>query len=195
MSNSYKIIEEFINPQFESVGLEETIGFISDNYYQGLDIYRAISQQTKEADKKRKDAHNELQMLRDEDAKRQKSGKTFSEANEIENVKRKEYLTYLREAEFNIIYKGKLLPHNQLTHIVIKHMWLFKIIDKMDMKGRKRVGPLASKTLSIVLWPMRKMMGFTAKHTDSLDTEKFLKKKLKGMKTWPEKLKKKIVNV
>ena len=195
MSNVYKILQEFINPQFEDESLEETIGFVSDNYYQALEIYRVIVQQTKEAEKQRKDAHNELQLLRDEDVKRQKSGKILSEADENENVKRKEYLSELREKEFDIMYNGKPLPHTQLTHIIVKYMWVFKILEKMDRKGRKKVGYVSSKVLSIALWPMRKMMELYAKDTDSLYTERFLKQELKGIKAAPEKLRKKIVNV
>ncbi len=196
MSNAYKILQEFAtHPQFESESLEETIGFISDNYYQALEIYRVIVQQTKEAEKQRNAAHNELQMLRDDDAKRQKSGKILSEDDENENVKRKEYLSELREKEFDIMYNGKPLPHTQLTHIIINHMGTFEVLHKIDRKGRKKVGYVSSKVLSIALWPMKKMMGLTAKHTDSLDTEKFLKQNLKGIKAAPEKLRKKIVNV
>ncbi len=195
MSNTYKILQEFTNPQFESENLEGTVGFVLDNYYQALEIYRVIVQQTKEAEKQRKDAHNELQMLRDDDAKRQKSGKILSEDDENENVKRKEYLSELREKEFDIMYNGKPLPHTQLTHMIINHMGTFEVLHKIDRKGRKKVGYVSSKVLSIVLWPMKKMMEATAKYTDSLYTEKFLKQKLKGIKAAPEKLRKKIVNV
>jgi len=195
MSIGYKIDQEFNDKSFDYGDLEETIGFISDNYYQAMDIYRTIVKQLKEAEQIRKKAHNDLRILRDEEANWEKIGKTPKDFDKEEHAKRKEYLTKLREAEFDIIYQGQPLPHDKLTYIVVNKMWLFKILDKLDTKGRKRLAPIASKGISIVLWPMKKMMKFTAKHTDSLEVEKYLKRQLKEMKKMPDMLKKRILKV
>lgn len=195
MSTAHKIAQEFNNESFDYGDLEETIGFISDNYYQIMDIYRVIVKQLKETEQIRKEAHNDLRVLREDEAKWEKTGKTPKGFDKEEHAKRKEYLTRLREAEFDIIYKGQPLLYDKLTHIIVNKMWLFKIIDVFDMKGRKRLAPIASKGISIFLWPVRKMMESTAKYTDSLEVEKYLKRQLKEMKKMPDMMKKKILKV
>ncbi len=195
MSISYKLSEEFTNNSFNYGGAENLIGFISDNYYEAMKIYRTIVKQEKEADKKREQAHQELQKLRDDEERWRKENKIPSGFDAEQHTKRKEHLSDLREAQFTIIYNEKPLTCNKLTYLIINKRWIFKILDKIDIKGRNRLGPLASKSLSILLWPMAKMMQFTAKHTDSLETEKFMKKSLKDLKSVPGRVKEKIVNV
>lgn len=195
MSIGYKLKEEFTNNSFDYGNLEEQIGFISDNYYEAMRIYRTIIKQIKEGDKKRAKAHEDLQKLRSDEERWRQENKVPQGFDSEEHAKRKEYFTNLREEEFDIMYRGRPLPHNQLTHLIVTRMWVFKILDKIDIKGRNRLGPWTSKSLSIALWPMMKMMEATAKHTDSLAAEKFMKKSLKDLKLIPKKVMKKIMNV
>lgn len=195
MSIGYTLTQKFMNYSFDYGGSEELIGFISDNYYEAMEIYRTIVKQVKEGDKKRARAHEDLQKLRSDEERWGKENKLPKGFDAEEHAQRKEYLTNLREEEFDIIYKNQVLPINKLTHLIVTRMWIFKILDKVDIKGRKRLGPWVSKSLSIALWPMMKTMELTAKHTDSLAAEKFMKKSLKNLKLLPKKVMKKIMNV
>jgi len=194
MSIGHKVKEEYTNNSFNYGNLEEQIGFISDNYYEAMKIYRTITKQVKEGNKKRTKAHEDLQKLRADEERWRKENKLPKGFDAEEHAKRKEYLADLREEEFDIIYKGQTLPHDKLTHLIVNRMWIFKFLDIIDIKSRKRLGPLASKLLSMVLWPMMKMMELTAKHTDSLAAEKFMKKSLKDLKLLPKKIMRKIMN-
>lgn len=194
MSIGYKLSQEFSNEKFDYGDLEETIGFISDNYYEAMKIYRLIVKETEAADKIRTQAHEDLQTLRENETEWENTGVYPDDFDENEHAKTKDHLVEQREKEFDILYNGKPLVHDKLTHMIIHKMWLFKILSTIDMKGRKRLGPLVSKVLTKAMWPMAKMMEATAKHTDSLKAEKFLKKQLKQFNKLPKMLEKKIVN-
>jgi hypothetical protein len=194
MSIGYELTQKFMNYSFDYGGSEELIGFISDNYYEAMKIYRTITKQVKEGDKKRAKAHEDLQKLRADEERWRKEDKLPKGFDAEEHATRKEYLADLREEEFDIIYKNQVLPVNKLTYLIVTRMWVFKFLDIIDIKSRKRLGPFASKLLSMVLWPMMKMMELTAKHTDSLAAEKFMKKSLKDLKLLPKKVMKKIMD-
>jgi hypothetical protein len=195
MSIGYKISKENTDDSFDYGSLEDKIGFLSDNYYEAMKIYRTIVKQEKEADKKREKAHRDLQKIRADEERWQKQNKVPQGFDAEEHEKRKTYLAALREEEFDIIYKNQPLQHDKLTCFIIERMWLFKILDKLDMRGRKRLGPLASKVLSIIIWPQMKMMEREAKENDSLEAEKFIKKQIKFLKSVPKKVRDKIINV
>ena len=195
MSIGYKISKENTDGSFDYGSPEDKIGFLSDNYYEAMKIYRTIVKQEKEADKKREKAHQDLQKLRTDEERWHKQGKVPQGFDAEYHEKRKTYLAALREEEFDIIYKNQPLQHDKLTCFIIERMWLFKILDKLDMRGRKRLGPLASKVLSIIIWPQMKMMEREAKENDSLEAEKFIKKQIKFLKSVPKKARDKIINV
>ncbi len=160
---------------FDYGDVEETIGFISDNYYLAMDIYRTIAKQEKEADELRSHVHNSLQKIRESEEEWKNSGIYPNDFDKENHAKTKEYLTEIREAEFDIFYNGTILECNKLTYYIIQHMWLFKFLSHQDMKVRKWVGPLASTMVKKALWPLLKAMEFTGKR-ESNDNARFLLK-------------------
>ena len=61
MSNAYEFDKEVSQTSFDYGNVEERIGFILDNYYDAMKIYRCIAVGLKETDAKREKAHNDLQ--------------------------------------------------------------------------------------------------------------------------------------
>ena len=127
MSIGYKLSQEFLNEKFDYGDLEETIGFISDNYYEAMEIYRLIVKETEAAEKIREQAHNDLQRLRENEEEWENTDSYPEDFDKDEHAKIKENLVILREQVFDIIYNDKPLPHNKLTYLIIHKMWLFKI--------------------------------------------------------------------
>jgi len=193
MPNSYKIAKELQGTSFDYGGIEELIGFITDNYYEAMAMYRAIVKQTKEADKKRDEAHAKLQKLRSDEEDWTDSGKFPDDFNAEEHEKRKDRFAELREKDYSIIYKGSPLPHDKLTHLIVHNMWAFDLLNSLDLGVRGQLGPLASKVLSKALWPMMKMMELTATHTESPAAEQFLTTQLATLQSAPEMISSKIV--
>jgi len=193
MSIAYRFAKEAQGQSFDYGGIEEKIDFIIDNYSDAMSIYRTIVKQIKEADIKREDAHVKLENLRADEDRWIKTKKFPKKYNAEEHQKRKDHLAELREKEYDIIHNGVSLPHDKLTHLIIHNMWVFNRLNYLDLKVRGKLGPLASKVVATALWPMTKTMEFTAKHTDSLDAEKFLKARLKDLQSVPDRLMKKIV--
>ncbi len=194
MSNAYSIWSEFSGSAFEYGDLEDRIGFIFDNYYAGLKLYRIIKKQMIEDEKKRSKAHETLQKLRDDENRWAKSKQVPQDFDAKEHDARKEHLTELREEEFPIMINGQPMMNDKLSSFIINHMWLYKTLDMIDLKSRKRLGHVSKRALMITLWPMLKMMELTARHTDSYQAEKMLKKNVKKINKLPEMLEKKIVN-
>jgi len=192
MSIGYTLSKEFSNNSFDYGGMEETIGFISDNYYEAMAIYRAIVKQSKEAEDRRIKAHKLLQKLRADEAKWGKKGAP-KDFDAKEHEKTKTYLSDIREADYTIMYNGKALQADKLTYYIINHMWMFAMLDNLDMKGRNRLAPLVSTTIRKALYPMKKMMEFTAKHTDSKTVRKTLKQNIKRFNKIPDMVKNKIL--
>ncbi len=160
---------------FDYGGIEETIGFISDNYYPAIDLYRTIVKQVEEADELRLYAHNSLQEIREREDEWRENDTLPDDFDAKEHEKTKEYLVNIREREFDIFHDGEIVECNKLTYYIVNHMWLFKFLSKQDMKVRKLIGPLASTVVRKALWPLLKAMEFTGKR-ECNDKAKFVLK-------------------
>lgn len=195
MSNASLIINEWNNTKFEYGNIEERIGFIIDNYGEAMAIYRLIIKSLEEADEKRDEAHLLLQKLRNDEDRWNKTGRLPNKFDAEEHQARKERLTELREKDYEILYKDLELPYNKLTHMIIHNMWIFKTLNKLEIKGRKKIGPIAEKTVKITLWPLIKIMHFTAVKSKKYSTEMSIREKIKFMKKLPNIIRKRITEV
>ena len=208
---NYKQMKEFENSSFNIGGGEETIGFISDNYYEAISIYRTIVKRVEETEKIRDLANDDLEKLREKkdkwdklemkitkstDERQIKKLKTQRppEEEKREHAKLMEYYIKVREMDYDVIWKGKPLQHNTLTNMIINHMPLFKALAAIDMRGRKIVSPIIFTFLKAALFPTKWTMKSCIKHTKSKKYKNGLKKNVKHMNTWPEILKKRILN-
>jgi len=189
MSIGHEIKKDFEGTSFDYGNAEETIGFIADNYYEAMEIHRSLNKQLNEIEKIKQKAHNDLRVLRDEEAKWERTGKVPNGFDKEEHERRKEYLSQLREVKIEVVADDKL------TYLIKHHRWIFKILEAGDLNVRKPLSYVASRSVSICLWFQRRMMKATAKHTDSLAIDKFLKSRLKEMDKLPDMIKRYILEV
>lgn len=194
MSDTYKLAKELSGNSFVYGGVEETIGFIIDNYPEAMRIYRIINKQVKEADLKRDEAHEKLQNLRADEDRWTQTKKFPPKYDAEEHQKRKDHLVELREKEYDILYNGCPLAHDKLSNLIVNHMWMFDLLDSIDLTVRGKLGPLASKVIAKALWPLMKMVEFTADNANSYSEEKFLRDHLKNLQSVPDILKEKFIN-
>jgi len=170
------VAHEFLKEDTYDYGdLEESIGFILDNYYEAMKIYRSIKKQNIKTLQKQEDAHNELQNLRRKEEEFQRSGVSLKDHEKKELEDRKVYLENLREEGDLVMMDGKVLETDKLVNYVIKNIWLFKLFDKIEIKIRPSIGKATLKVINGVLWPVKKMSGITARNTDSQFIETALK--------------------
>lgn len=194
MTNAYKIANELNGASFDYGDAEEKIGFVLDNYYEAMAIYRCIAKRMKEVDEKRTDAHQQLQKLRDDEDRWKQSGGPPQNFDADAHQRKKDRLIELREKEYDIFYRGSELPYNKLTHVVKNHLGLFKTLERLDCKVRKHVGWFSSVIIKTSLWPMRKTIERTIESTNSSKAEDMLKKNLSSLNSFPDMMKDKIVN-
>ena len=195
MTIDNRLIIDFPEQHWDYGDGEEIIGFISDNYYQMMKIYRLIVRELKEGDEKREEAHQALQKLRDDEERWNRTKKFPQKFNAEEHEARKQYLTDLREAQFDIIYEGKPLPYNKTTHLIMNKMWLFKMLDKADRKARGHIGSAASRVSRKVLWPIIKTWDLAAKGNESKKTKKFARSLVKKLRSIPKDVEERFTNV
>jgi len=195
MTDNIRVVSDCSGDSFEYGGIEETIGFITDNYYEMMRIYRTIIQQVKDSNEIRDEAHEHLQELRDSEEEWTRTGRFPKDFDNEEHADLKDYLVRIRESEYDIIYKGKPLKCDKKTYYIIHHMWLFKMLDRLDRKGRKHIGFMASNALRIALWPMKTMMRITSENTRSDKMRSFLKENLTIFDMIPDLVKDKIITV
>jgi hypothetical protein len=193
MSNAYKICKEFTGNSFDYGSTEEVIGFIFDNYYVAMRIYRAIVKQQKEIEQIREDAHNDLQKLRDAEDRWKRTDKLPNDFNSEEHEKRKNHLVEIREAHYQILYNGVPIESDKLGSLVYKNMKMFKVLNKIDSGTRNVLGPLAKKSIRIAIWPMRKMIQLTEKDSKNTKEKEFLKKMESFINGIPEQVESKII--
>jgi hypothetical protein len=190
--DTYKFYQQCNGTEFNYGDFEEKVGFLFDNYYVALKMYRSIVNQMEEIDEKRVEAHQQLQKLRSDEDRWKKNGspKGF---DADEHQRRKDRLVELREMEYEIMWNGQQLEHDKLSNFIMTHMGIFKRIERLDRKCRNKIGPLAKTTTKIILWPMIKMMLMTAKITDNVNTEEYLVRSACQLSDFPEMIQDKIV--
>lgn len=122
MNNAYRITQELLKKRkkFEYGNHEETIGFVFDNFYTGLDMLRTCIKFEKDVEKIKKQAHEELKKLRDDESRWRRLGVTPKDFDATEHQKRKDYLAALREYNPDILYYGEPLKEDALGNIVLK---------------------------------------------------------------------------
>ena len=190
------VAHEFLKEDTYDYGdLEESIGFILDNYYEAMKIYRSIKKQNIKTLQKQEDAHNELQNLRRKEEEFQRSGVSLKDHEKKELEDRKVYLENLREEGDLVMMDGKVLETDKLVNYVIKNIWLFKLFDKIEIKIRPSIGKATLKVINGVLWPVKKMSGITARNTDSQFIETALKTSTEFLNNLPKTISEKIINV
>lgn len=195
MTIDNRLIVDFPNEPWDYGDAEDIIGFISDNYYTMMKIHRLIERELKKGDEKREEAHEQLQKLRVNEERWNRTKKFPKGFDEEEHEARKLHLTELREAEFDIIYKGKPLPYNKTTHLIMNKMWLFKMLDKADRKARGHIGSAASRVSRKVLWPIIKTWDLAAKGNESKKTKKFARSIVKKLRSIPKDVEERFTNV
>lgn len=171
MSIGYEFQQELNCRSFSYGNIEEKIGFVSDNYYQAMDIYRTIVKAIEACNANQEEAHEILQKLRNDEEAWKQNGVKLTEAEKKEHAKRKAYYETIRDTEeIEVMYNGKVLKCTKLTYFITNHMRLFSILDKIDMKGRKKIGFVAFHLIRTLAWPTNKLINFTIKHTDDENT-------------------------
>lgn len=192
MSVAYEFLKE---DKYNYGDLEESIGFILDNYYDAMKIYRAIKNQKIQTLQKQEDAHNDLQKVRKKEQHLQQSGISLKANEKKELEDRKTYLENLREEGDVVMLNGKVLETDKLVHCVEKNEWLFKRFDQVEMKVRPSVAKIASKLINRMLWPVKKMSDITAKNTDSQFVSDTLNTSNKFLNNLPKTISAKITDV
>jgi hypothetical protein len=194
MSNAHKICREFAGSDgFAYGGLEETIGFIFDNYYQAMKIYRAIIFQKNEIEARKVDAHESLQKLRDDEERWKRTKKQPKNFDAEEHQKRKDYLVGIRDAEYYITYNGSPIEKDKLGNLIYRNLNLFYVLHSIDSGTRTVLGPLSRRALTVALWPMKKMIQLTIKYSDSAKEKKYLKVTEDFIEKIPTKIESKII--
>lgn len=192
MSVAHEFLKE---DKYDYGDLEESIGFILDNYYNAMKIYRAIKKQNIQTLQKQEEAHNELQKVRKKEEQLQQSGISLKNNEKKELEDRKTYLENLREEGDLVIMNGKVLETDKLVCYIIKNAWLFKLFDQAEMKVRPSIAKFASKLINGMLWPIKKMSNITAKNTDSQFVSDVLNTSNKFLNDLPKTISTKIIDV
>lgn len=190
--DSYDIVKTLQNQSFSYGDTEEKIGFIFDHYYEAMAIYRCIAKHQTMIDEKRNEAHEQLQMMRGKEERGETAQDPDFDPEEWQAKKDK--LAYLREKDYDIMYRGAPLPYDKLTHLIMRNMWLFKRMEKIDRVVRNQVGRASKIGVKTILWPMKKMMLITARNTESLQAESFLRKTVIKVEAVPDMIEEKIKN-
>jgi len=170
---------EFFKEEKFSGNLAENLNFMIDHYYEAIKIYRVMKMQTEINNKKKTDAHEALQELREREETIRKSRTKISEVEKLELAEKKELFKKQREDEVNLYYKGNKLYYDRLTHSIIK-------CEKVLRHVICKVGSSAS------LWPLKKMCNITSKQTDSEKSKKLLNKTEQILENLPEAIKNRI---
>jgi len=194
MSNAYRITQEFTNSQFNYGGVEETIGFVCDNYYRAISMYRAIVKVQEEIEQTKQEAHEELQKLRDNEDRWKRRRQTPQGFDKEEHQKRKEYLVQLREAEFEILYNGIPISQDKLGNLILNNMKVFKELSNLDKNTRKILGSVARPVVKAIMWPTLKLLKIEKDRTSNPSYSDFLERVEDTMKEFPVKLEEYIVN-
>ena len=194
MSNAHRIAKELNNTSYDYGGLEETIGFIFDNYYDALIVYRAIIKSQKESDQKRDDAYAQLQKLRADEDRWKKRNWHPQDFDAEEHQRRKEYFSHLMEKDYPIMFDGEELPLNKLTNLIKENMWFFYQLERVDRRVRKYLGIASGPVSKIALWPIKKAVRYTMLNTNSMDMRKKLKTVTTKLDETPDMLKDMITN-
>ena len=192
MSVAYEFLKE---DKYDYGDLEESIGFILDNYYDAMKIYRSIKKQDIQTLQKQEEAHNELQKLRKKEEQLRQSGISLKDNEKKELQDRKTYLEKLREEGDLVMMNGKVLETDMLVCYTIKNIWLFKLFDQVEMKVRPSIAKFTSKLLNGMLWPVKKMSDITAKNTDSQFISDALNTSNKFLNNLPKTISAKITDV
>ncbi|MCF8019810.1 MAG: hypothetical protein K9L62_10405 [Vallitaleaceae bacterium] len=190
--DTYKFYKQCNGTEFNYGDFEEKVGFLFDNYYVALKMYRSIIKQMEEIDEKRINAHQQLQKLRSDEDRWKTNGPPKGFDAE-EHQRRKDILVELREMEYEIMWNGRKLEHNKLSNFIMIHMGMFKRIEVLDRKCRNTIAPIAKTTAKILLWPMIKMMIITASVTDSPNAEEYLERSAQQLSDFPDMVKDKII--
>lgn len=194
MNNSYRIAQDFTNQQFKYGGIEETIGFVCDNYYLAIDMYRSIVKAQKEMEEMKVNAHKKLKKLRDDEERWKRTGQEPKGFDAEEHQKRKDHLVELRESEIEILYNEKPIKHDKLGNLIMNNMRVFKELEMLDRNTRKVVGSAAKAATKAILWPTLVLLRIDQDMTKNPKYSTFLDKAMSFIKVLPNEIEDHIVN-
>jgi len=183
---------EFFKEEKFSGNLMENLNFMIDHYYEAIEIYRVMKMQTEINNKKKADAHEALQELREREETIRKSRTKISEVEKLELAEKTELFKKQREDEVNLYYRGNKLYYDQLTHSIIRCEKVLRHVDNVDHWGRNVFGSICKVGSSASLWPLKKMCNITSKQTDSEKSKKLLNKTEQILENLPEAIKNRI---
>lgn len=176
-------------------GAEQFLSFIASNYPDILGIYRAIQKQNIITSDKKKKAHKEVQKWRKRREEYKADEDNVTEAQWLELNNNLSYWKDMRDEDDVVYYKNKPLRDNECVRFIFKYPILVEKLDKLDRKARVPIGKGANAISKMVTWPLRKLIAFTMKNSDSgsvtADTAAFLNSLLNSI---PKALEEKITN-
>lgn len=195
MSNTYSFARECSGEGGYDYGrLEETINLVFDNYYLSLDMYRTIVRIIKDVEEVKLKAHQDLQKLRDDEARWKRLDSLPKGFDADEHQKRKDYLVELRESKFDIFYKGILVEQDPLGNLILRNMRVFKVIEACDRKVRGFVGKSAKNVVKVMTWPTLKLINIDLRMSKNKKYKNTMTTVKENLKEAPEKVEKVFTN-
>ena len=194
MGVAYKFARDLSNPSFNYGNLEETLGFVLDNYNLAMRMYLVVVKSQAEIEFKREEAHKALQKLRNDEERWRKRNRLPKGFDETEHQKRKDFLAEAREAEYIILFEGIPIEQDKLGRLVINNLSLFRIMHKIDKGTKSKLSPIIRKVISIAIWPTLKLIEINERETKNQKVSDYLQKTHDMLSEIPKRVEKKIVN-